>query len=41
MEWLYWVNWVCVSPCVLLASIFYGAHCLGQAVMWRAGHDEA
>jgi hypothetical protein len=31
MDWLYWLNWVCVSPSILLA-ILYEAYCFGQAV---------
>ena len=39
MEWLHWLNWVCVSPSVLLAMIFYGAYCLGRAI--DGGHAMA
>jgi hypothetical protein len=41
MEWLHWLNWVCVSPCILLAVILYGAYCVGRAIEWKARHDGA
>jgi hypothetical protein len=41
MEWLHWVNWVCISPCLLLAVILYGAYCFGRAVEWWVRHNGA